>query len=185
MSFIESLDEPLLAELFSYWSERRQGRIAPARSDIDPVDIPHLLPHIALCEIVPNANTGPNADANPDSQGYRFRYRLAGTQIEARFGCALTNRYLDEVKQGAYLNYIIGLYDRLMTAMAPLYSENSFGEGPEDKLWAKRLMLPLSDDQQTVNMVLAGIVYVDNDPCHRTTVLRVQDRFSPSRTEAG
>ncbi|MGD1879806.1 MAG: PAS domain-containing protein [Kiloniellaceae bacterium] len=179
MSFIESLDEPLLAELFSYWSERRQGRIAPARSDIDPVDIPHLLPYIALCEIVPNP------DPTPGRKAYRFRYRLAGTQIEARFGCALTHRYLDEVKQGEYLDYIVNLYDRLMAEMAPIYSESSFGDGVENKLWAKRLMLPLSDDQQTANMVLAGIIYIDNDPSHRTTVLRVQDRFSPSRTEAG
>jgi len=176
MSIIENLDEPLLAELFSYWSECCHGRIAPARADIDPVDIPHLLPHIALTEIVKNE------DGNfPEN---RIRYRLAGTQIEERFGCALTNRFLDEIKQGPYLDYIMGLYDRLMAEVAPLYSENDFGVEGSTTLRAKRLMLPLSDDQETANMVLAGIVYVDSDPNDRTTILNSQDHFSSSEPKS-
>ena len=175
MAIIETLDEPLLAELYEYWAQRRGGRIAPARSDIDPVDIPHLLPHIALTEIV----------AAENAQGLRFRYRLAGTQIEQRFGCPLTNRYLDELKHGTYLHYIEDLYDRLMTEKAPVYSESSFETGESNVLQAKRLMLPLSDDGETVSMVLAGIVYADSDPRHRTTVLPIQDRFSTSGLDVG
>ncbi|GAB4353216.1 MAG: hypothetical protein Kow00114_02340 [Kiloniellaceae bacterium] len=174
MTFVESLDEPLLAELYAYWSRCRGDRFAPARADIDPVDIPHLLPHVALSEIV----------SEDDGHGRRFRYRLAGTRIEERFGCALTNRYLDELKQGPYLEYIVGLYERIIAEKVPIYSEGSFSDGEENTLWAKRLMLPLSEDGATVTMVLAGILYLDSDPAHRTTVLRVQDRFQPSGPDA-
>jgi hypothetical protein len=180
MTFIESPggeppDEPLLAELYAYWLQLRGDRIAPARSDIDPVDIPHLLPHIALTEIV-DGDSG---------AGRRFRYRLAGTQIEQRFGCSLTNRYLDELKHGGYLHYIKGLYDRLIAEKAPVYSESSFKTGDADVLQAKRLMLPLSEDGETVNMVLAGVVYADSDPNDRTTVLGFQNRFSTSGIDDG
>lgn len=168
MTFAGSLDEPLLAELYGYWSNCRGERFAPARGDIDPVDIPHLLPHIALSEIV------------SDGDGRRFRCRLAGTQIEERFGCSLTNRYLDEVKYGRYHDYIIGLYERIIAEQAPIYSEGSFSDGDQNTLCAKRLMLPLSEDGETVTMVLAGIVYVASDPGFRTTVLRAQNEFHPS-----
>ena len=171
MGISKFCDEPLLAELHAYWCERRGDRFAPARSDIDPVDIPTLLPHIALTEIV--AGEG----------GRRLRYRLAGTQIERRFGCALTNRYLDDVKRGNYLHHIEALYARILAEKAPIYSEGSFKAGDSNVLRARHLMLPLSDDAETVNMVLAGIVYVDSDPSHRTTVLPVQDGFTAPRPE--
>jgi len=174
MSSFDPLDEPLLAELYAYWEQRRGERIAPARRDIDPIDIPHLLPHIALTEIV----------SEGEGQKPRFRYRLAGTQIEKRFGCSLTNRFLDELKQGSYLEFIEGLYTRLIDEKVPVYSENSFEADNATTLLAKRLMLPLSDDGDTVNMVLAGLVYIDSDPHQRTTELPFLHSFSPSRPVA-
>lgn len=172
LTIAESLDEPLLAELYSYWSERRGGRRAPARADIDPIDIPQLLPHIALTEVV----------LPPNGEEPRFRFRLAGTQIEDRFGCALTNRFLDELKEGAYLFYVQSLYRQLMAEVLPVYSESSFEAGDSNTLLAKRLMLPLSDNQQSVNMVLSGVLYRDSDPNHRATVQPFQAQFSASRS---
>jgi hypothetical protein len=174
MIFADSLDEPLLAELYEYWLQRRGERFAPARGDIDPVDIPHLLPHVTLSEIVSGGN----------GRGRRFRYRLAGTQIEERFGCTLTNHYLDELKHGQYLDYIVGLYERIIAEKMPVYSEGSFSDGDQNTLWAKRLMLPLSEDGAEVTMVLAGIIHVASDPGFRTTILRVQNEFHPSGPEA-
>jgi hypothetical protein len=174
MPSIKSLGEPLLDELHQYWLDRCGDRAVPRRADIDPVDIPHLLPHIALTEVVPDDR----------SDAIRIRYRLAGTEIEARFGCALTNRYLDEVKEGSYLDHIMQLYEQVLAQKVPLYSENSFDTSDDEKLWAKRLMLPLSEDQKTVNMVLAGLVYVDSNPNNRATVLHAQSRFDSGHIEA-
>ncbi len=133
MSIIENLDEPLLAELSSYWSKRRS------------------------------------------------RCCLAGTQIEEPFGCTLTNRFLDELKQGPYRDDTMGPYHHLMAEVAPRYCENGFGKDGTNTLRATRLMLPLSDDQETANRVPAGIVYVDSDSNDRMGVLHSQDSFnSPS-----
>jgi hypothetical protein len=44
-------------------------------------------------------------------------------------------------------------------------------------------MLPLSDDQQSVNMVLSGVLYRDTAPHQRATVLPFQAQFSVSRSE--
>lgn len=174
MPFPEKLDEPVLAELYSYWAARCGDRRAPARSDIDPIDIPQLLPHLALTEIVPGN----------DSDTFRIRYRLAGTQIEERFGCALTNRYFDEVMQGPFADYITGLYRRVQEDMAPHYSESRFGPDEAEALCAKRLLLPLSDDQESVNMVLAGVVFFGGTTNDRKTVLHALDHFN-NAGEAG
>lgn len=165
MLFVNQLGEPLLVELYQYWLARCDGRKAPARADIDPVDIPRLLPYITLTEVV--------------REGPRFRYRLAGTKVEERFGCSLTNCFIDELMRGDYLTYVQDLYKQLLESFAPLYSESSFGMDEIPKFRAKRLMLPLSEDQKTANMVLSGMFYVPGDPNDRSTVLRSLDRFNP------
>ena len=45
---IEQLSEPILSLLFTYWNEKRGRRRYPDRRDIDPVDIPLLLPSVFL-----------------------------------------------------------------------------------------------------------------------------------------
>lgn len=174
MTFAKALDEPVLAELYDYWSQQRKGRIAPARGDIDPVDIPTLLPHIALTEIVPAA----------DGKA-RFRYRLAGTEIEHHIGCPLAGRYIDELMRGDYLAFITGLYHRVIAEKASVYSENCYLADEADQLHVKRLMLPLSDDGESVTMVLAGLVFSPGRACRRVTIVEAQDRFRTLAVDVG
>ena len=168
MSFAERLDEPLLAELYSYWSARRRGRQVPARTDIDPVDIPQLLPHLTLTEMVP-------AEI---ARGFRIRYRLAGTEIESHFGCPLTNRYLDELVAGPFVDFALDLHERGRTEKAPIYTEVLFGSDGAAPLHVKRLMLPLSEDGESVNLMLAGMIFFDSNPNDRKTILQSHEQFS-------
>lgn len=168
----EQLDEPLLVELHGYWARVRRERRCPVRSDIDPIEIPHLLPHLAITEIVEDRSTG---------RKFRIRYRLAGTQIEQHFGCSLTNRYLDDLIQGPFIDFIDSLYSELIRSRLPHYSESTFGISSEaDSLRAKRLLLPLSDDQQRVNMVLGGVIFSNDKPHRQRTVLHSHKHFVPS-----
>lgn len=57
--------------LFDYWDKIRGDFPMPSRADFDPVDIPRLLPFIGLTDIV--------------LPGPRFRYRVVGTAMSARF----------------------------------------------------------------------------------------------------
>jgi len=168
----EQLDEPLLVELHDYWTRVRRGRECPVRSDIDPIEIPHLLPHLAITEIVGDQSTG---------REFRIRYRLAGTQIEQHFGCSLTNQYLDDLIQGPFIDFIDSLYSELIHTRLPHYSESTFGlSGEADALRAKRLLLPLSDDQKHVNMVLGGVIFSNDKPHRQRTVLHSHKHFIPS-----
>lgn len=165
MQIVEQLGEPALIALYQYWTEKCEARRAPRRADIDPVDIPDLLPYISLTDVLDG--------------GARYRIRLAGTKVEERFGCSLTNRMFDEVMHGPYLDYVQGLFKKLLRDCAPLYSESSFAPRRTHELRVKRLALPLSDDQKTVNMILCGMIYVADRPNDRSTVLRSLNHFMP------
>ena len=161
--FAQAIEAPLLGELYAYWTAKRGARFAPPRTEVDPVEIPRLLPHLMLIDVVDG--------------GARFRYRLAGTEIESRFGCSMVGRYIDELMRGRYNGYIHGLYRELLTTRRALYSESAYDPDVASPLYARRLMLPLSSDGQDVDMVLAGQIF-SYRAAARETVLAVQDRFA-------
>jgi hypothetical protein len=69
-----------------YWQGMRQGDRLPSRSDIEPADIKHLLPHLLLVDL--------------ESEPFRVRYRLCGTRVAEMCG-DVTGRYLDELDGGS------------------------------------------------------------------------------------
>ena len=119
----------------------------PRRADLDPTEIPRLLPDVMLVDVL---ETG------------RYRYRLIGTRNARAHGVNATGRYLDEVLPGAeYKNHVIALYDECVGAGRALYSECLFlaplGEAPERH--TKVLFLPLAEDGASVNMVFVVQVF--------------------------
>jgi hypothetical protein len=162
--FARAIDAPLLAELYAYWTAKRGARFAPSRAEIDPVEIPRLLPHLMLVDIVDG--------------GARLLYRLAGTEIESRFGCRMGGRYVDELMRGRYNDYIHELYRELLATRRALYSESAYGPDGNSPLYTRRLMLPLSNDGRRVDMVLAGQIFTYRSSLAPTTVLTAQDRFA-------
>jgi hypothetical protein len=158
--------------LYDYWRSRRQGRRCPSRADIEPTDIPHLLPYLMLTEVVDG--------------GARYRWRLVGTEVERHFGCPMTGRYIDEQLRGEYLAYVETLYRSAVAGCTPVYSENSYntrGRGWDaysEVFRTARVMLPLAPDGESVNMVLVCQVFFTNSGRAQHTVLVTQDRFEAS-----
>ena len=139
-------DEKLRA-LFDYWQRKRGDREMPARGDIDPVEIPPLLPILGLVDVLDG--------------GARFRYRLMGTELVQIDGRDYTGRFLDEVlPEGDYADYVIGLFRETATERRPLYSESDFVGDRRVERKVRRLLMPLSDDGQVVDMIFGGQVTV-------------------------
>jgi hypothetical protein len=135
-----------LCALYAYWQGRLNGRAMPSRADIDPFEIKPLLPNVMVVEAL--------------EDGQRFRYRLAGTAITNMTGRELSGRYVDEALPGnGYRDYVIGLYRKLVCLKRPIYSECDYISPSGLERTTKRLMLPLSSDGATVNMVLAGQLF--------------------------
>jgi hypothetical protein len=147
------LSHRVLVLLFDYWDRLRGDRPAPARLDIDPVEIPRqALPDILLTEVV----RAPGAR--------RYRFRLVGSRVVELAGRDPSRQFLDEVLPMAfgYRDYIIRLYDTIDDAREPLYSRSSYitydtSQPPERE--THRLMLPLLDGDGALTHVLAAQVF--------------------------
>jgi hypothetical protein len=140
--------DPRLEQAYNYWRAKAAARAMPSRADIDPVEIPKLLPDVMLVE------------RHDDG---RYRYRLIGTENARAHGLNATGRYLDEVLPGPdYGAHVLGLYDEAVRERRALYSECLFfppGRG-EPERHTKVLFLPLSPDDERVNMVLVVQVFL-------------------------
>lgn len=145
------INDARLTAAFDYWAGQSAGRLLPRRRDIDPVDIPKLLPILMLVEVLPSGR----------------RYRLIGTENADAFGMNATGRHLDEVLPGlAYKMHVLALYDECVHSRRALYSECLFTSA-EHRVAARHikvLFMPLSDDGERVNQVLVAQVFQHMDP---------------------
>lgn len=143
-----ALEDETLLDLYDYWRGKWPSKtLLPARRHIDPVDIPRLLANLVLIDHIGRGD---------------FRIRLAGTNVVRGWGRDITGRRLEEMMSGSYLDYILGLCQECVDRRAALYSSSMFRW--DQKTWrrAKRLMLPLANDGQSVDMILLGHVLVGN-----------------------
>jgi hypothetical protein len=135
------ISDTRLMEGYEYWRRKAGGRRMPRRADIDPAEIPKLLPHIRLIDVI-----GPG----------RYRYRLVGTEVQRFHGTNPTGRYVHEVLAGPIGARIIAVYDECVRDRRAIYFENEFlaldGSGVPRR--SKVLFAPLSEDEHVVNQVL-------------------------------
>lgn len=132
-----------LRELFEYWSERRGDRRMPARSDIDPADIPSLLPHLLLADV-----EGEVADV---------RFRLVGTELVESFGGEFTGHHLSELDYGNEAEAVAESYARAINTGEPQFKISHFWTRDDRPRRIQQLLLPLSEDGEHVSMILAGV----------------------------
>ena len=159
------ITDPRLAEALAYWQRKCAGRAMPARADIDPVEIPKLLPHVMLVDVL-----GPG----------RYRYRLIGTENAAEHGINATGLDLENVlAEPDYRAHVLALYDECVARRRPLYSESVF-LSPQTQLverHTKVLFMPLSDDGENVGIVFVMQVFVHRDPTARERHLAEPGRY--------
>jgi hypothetical protein len=153
---------PVLSALHAYWQAKRAGRSMPSRRQIAPEEIKPLLPHIMLAEVV---------------DGARFRYRLVGTEVERRYGKSLTGGFIDELLDSDYGANVLALYARLMAERRPLFSRDRVEAASGAYMISERVMLPLSENDQDVNMVISAQTY-RSDTSSRLTMMFVSKTAS-------
>ena len=122
--------------LYRYWLAKRGGRSMPARSDIDPADIPALLPYLGIIE---------KADGE-------LRYRLIGTALARELGRDVTGSQVGSyIPAGPALRATVEL---VCTAAQPVFNTGKHELAPGVAHHSSALLLPLSEDGAAVNMVI-------------------------------
>ena len=148
--FASSIRSDRLGRLYRYWLDKCAGRRMPGRGDIEPLEMPELLPSLLLIDIVP-AESGAG-DARP-----RFRVRLAGTEIVEWYGDDYTGRHLDEIDFGDQRPKVLADFGECAATGAPHRAERQFWSSRGIHIQMERLILPLGADGETADMLLAGL----------------------------
>jgi hypothetical protein len=140
-----TFDRPELRVLLGIWDARRQGRQMPARADFDPCDLKAHLGHLFLVDV----------ERNP----IRFRYRLVGTHITNVVNRDVTGRYFEDIYIGRLLETMIEVHSWVANERAPLRIFSRTGHAPNMVYVYDGLLLPLSTDGETMNMVLGALLF--------------------------
>ena len=140
-----AIDDLRLRALYDYWQRKRGDRALPSRADIDPIELKDLLGNLFLVDV--------------NYQPLSFRYRLAGTNIVQVLGRELTGRTADELDGLPISPQLIKKhFSEVVLSREPSYKvlDVIVDSGP---IVYRRLLLPLSPDGGTVNMLLGGAVH--------------------------
>jgi hypothetical protein len=137
------ISDDFVRQGFEYWRQKAAGRL-PSRADIDPTEIPRLLPYIRLVDVI-----GPG----------RYRYRLVGTEVQKMHTSTATGHFVEDVLKGPVAARVIEVYDECVRDRRPIYFEIVFIGTDDSQLsqlrrHSKALFLPLSSDGETVDKVM-------------------------------
>jgi hypothetical protein len=136
-----------IRELATYWQSKRGGRFAPRRADIDPAEIRGHMPSLMMVDVL--------ADGD-------YRYRLMGTALAEGRGRNATGQRLTELMadRPAAMRQLKERFDSVVAARAPVYSRGEvyWETSSDDMRMFECGYFPLSDDGQTVNIILAELI---------------------------
>ncbi len=143
---------PKLDDLHAYWNRIRAERVMPARSEIDPTEIPALLPHIVMTEVVYDP--------------LDFLYRLVGNHVVTHAGRSIQGSQLSTLltrgdeRDEELQTILFGIGRAVVEHRAPICAELEYLTIPNGH--GKRLQticLPLSVTGESVDFVVSAAVY--------------------------
>ena len=124
-------------DLYRYWLAKRADRSMPARRDINPGDIPALLPHLMIVDKIYG----------------QVRWRVVGTAAVREIGRDPTGSIVGESAAAAR-----AIYERVFTTAHTIFATCEFKAKSGGIINMSLLTLPLSDDGANVNMAISTLV---------------------------
>ena len=131
-----------LRRLLDYWRRQRGARAFPRRADIDPLDLGFMLERIALTEV------------HEDPR--RYRLRIVGSWWAALVGFESTGMWLDDWPTAGQQRLTEETYEMVIAGRAPLHAVRDAWVDNR-KLNYEILLLPLSEDDARISMIVTGI----------------------------
>lgn len=140
------LPDTKLRRLYDYWCARCPEGAPPSRRDIDPLDIPDLLPNLFLLDVVGDAED--------------FVFRLAGSLVEDAFSMPLRGRSIAEIQKAAGTPIPVVQHIEVARGGGPRYREGSVLVAGREHWRTQRLLLPLSSDGRIVDVLIGGAIFL-------------------------
>ena len=138
------IGEPMLSLLYAYWDGKRGDRRFPGRSDLDPVEIPALLPSIFLVTV--------------HRDPFDLVFRLAGTVLTGCYGSAMTGERLVDLP-GSATTQLYHQAARAVRSGRPVLLSGPLRTRADVFQRADHLLLPLGELPGRVDMLIGGAIF--------------------------
>jgi len=136
-----------LVAMHAYWLGKRGTRRFPSRRDLDPLDVAKLMPHVSIVDVAP---------AEP-----RFVYRLFGTAMADLFRRDLTGLPVGTGVLPDQIGAVLARYETVAARGIGLFHRDRLQESANDFTPVERLMLPLGERDDAVDMIVSTVVVPD------------------------
>ena len=141
----------VLLQGYDYWDSKRGARTMPARRDIDPIEIKALLPHVVLMDVLREAKPGWPLD---------FRYRVMGSAVDRHMSRPFTGLHMSDLPQQQPDSQMWQNFSAVATERQPRFHRVPYVGPHKDFLSVIDLVMPLSNDGETVNMLLSIVDFI-------------------------
>ncbi len=132
-----------------YWDEHRGPRAMPARSDVDPMDFPRLLPTTYLLERMPS---------------HDFIVRVAGTRFREVYGREVTGELISTfIPNDSGRDFHLDV-EVCTKHIGPVFREGRASWRPSGVATRfQRVLLPLGNHDSFVDHLLGFAIFFDED----------------------
>ena len=142
--FIESaLNDQRFHKLYLLWRYKRDDGKLPARSDFDPLEMPHLLRYLCIMDV--------------ERKPLRIRVRLVGTALVEAMGQDTTGRYMDELEGTRQV--ISRMHHMIRTSQPYFAADLPVTWTSQDHATYSVLGLPLASDGTNVDKLMFMMLF--------------------------
>ncbi len=154
---------PVSRRVYDHWQRlalQRGG--VPFREDLNPADVPGLLPYLFIVEKI--RETG------------RFFFRLSGTAIRDIMGAENTRHFLDELLHGDDLATVAAMFDQVLGQGVCIRSIEGLTYSDRSYLRVEIVRLPLRAADGDCRLVLGCLSRIGNDDRPTPGLGQVKDK---------
>ena len=145
LNSVEPIADPVrstrLRALLRYWTEKSAGGLMPFRHQIEPIEIPRLLPIVLLADV-----TSANATM-----------RLLGSDATAAYGKEIRGAAITDIQFGDFTVEWLDAFFRVIQSAKPAFAAGTYRRGKE-LCRIETVLMPLTEDGSSVAHVFGGLV---------------------------
>jgi hypothetical protein len=137
----ETVRSARLRALLRYWAEKSAGRAMPLRQQIEPTEIPRLLPIALLADVTPSG----------------ARMRLLGSEATSAYGKEMRGLGVADIQFGDFTVPWLDAFFRVIQSVKPAFAAGTYRRGNE-LCRIETVLMPLTEDGLSISQIFGGLL---------------------------
>jgi len=137
----ETVQSARLRALLRYWAEKSAGRAMPFRQQIEPTEIPRLLPITLLADVTLSG----------------ARMRLLGSEATNAYGKETRDLSVADIQFGDFTVPWLDAFFRVVQSAKPAFAVGTYRRGTE-LCRIETVLMPLTEDGSRVSQIFGGLL---------------------------